>query len=76
MQATYSFIVGAPLTTAAGTEQIVATAVTPGMFEMLGRAPALGRTFTQAEVQTAVVDEQPVLALASGQRSATCSAAC
>ena len=55
MQATYSFIVGAPLTTAAGTEQIVATAVTPGMFEMLGRSPALGRTFTPTEVQTAVI---------------------
>ena len=29
--------------------------MTPGMFEMLGRSPAIGRTFTQAEVQTAVV---------------------
>ena len=58
MQAAYSFIVGTPLTTAAGTEQILATAVTPGMFEMLGRAPALGRTFTPAEVQTAVIISQ------------------
>lgn len=55
MQAAYSFIVGAPLATAAGTEQILATAVTPRMFEMLGRAPALGRPFTPAEVQTAVI---------------------
>ena len=55
MQATYSFIVGGSLRTAAGTEQIVVTAVTPGTFEMLGRQPAIGRTFTQAEVQTAVV---------------------
>ena len=55
MQATYSFIVGAPLTTAAGTEQIVTTAVTPGMFELLGRSPVLGRTFTPADVQTAVI---------------------
>ena len=55
MQAAYSFIVGAPLTTAAGTEQIVATAVTPGMFEMLGRTPAIGRTFGPNDVQTAVV---------------------
>jgi putative ABC transport system permease protein len=55
MQAAYSFIVGTPLTTATGTEQILATAVTPGMFEMLGRAPAIGRTFTPAEVQTAVI---------------------
>lgn len=55
MQATYSFVVGASLRTERGTEQIVATAVTPGMFEMLGRQPAIGRTFTPAEVQTAVV---------------------
>jgi putative ABC transport system permease protein len=55
MQATYSFVVGAALTTPSGTEQISATAVTPGMFEMLGRRPAMGRTFTQAEVQTTVV---------------------
>jgi putative ABC transport system permease protein len=58
MQAAYSFVVGAPLTTAAGTEQIVATAVTPGMFELLGRSPALGRTFTAADVQTAVIVSQ------------------
>jgi putative ABC transport system permease protein len=55
MQATYSFIVGVSLRTAAGTEQIVATAVTPGMFEMLGRPPAIGRLFTPQEVQTAVI---------------------
>jgi putative ABC transport system permease protein len=55
MQATYSFIVGAALRTAAGTEQIAVTAVTPGMFEMLGRQPALGRTFTAQELQTAVL---------------------
>jgi putative ABC transport system permease protein len=55
LQATYSFIVGATLQTSAGADQIVATALTPGMFEMLGRQPALGRTFTDADVQTAVV---------------------
>jgi putative ABC transport system permease protein len=55
MQATYSFIVGVSLRTAAGTEQIVATAVTPGMFEMLARQPVIGRLFTAQELQTAVV---------------------
>ena len=55
MQATYSFIVGAALRTEAGTEQVIATAVTPGMFEMLGRQPVIGRTFTQQEVQTALI---------------------
>ena len=58
MQATYSFIVGTSLRMEAGTEQIVATAVTPGMFEMLGRPPAIGRTFTQDEVKTAVIVSQ------------------
>ncbi|HTM26263.1 MAG TPA: ABC transporter permease [Vicinamibacterales bacterium] len=56
LQATYSFVVGAALTNASGSaEQIVVTAVTPGMFEMLGRAPQIGRPFTAAEVQTAIV---------------------
>ena len=55
MQAAYSFIVGAALRSDAGTEQIIVTAVTPGMFEMLGRQPVLGRTFRQEEVQTAVI---------------------
>jgi putative ABC transport system permease protein len=55
MQAGYSFILGAPLNTGAGAEQIVVSVVTPGMFDMLGRAPALGRTFTAADVQTAVI---------------------
>ncbi len=55
LQASYSFLVGAALTTATGTDQILVSAVTPGMFEMLGRAPAMGRAFTKAETQTAVV---------------------
>ena len=55
MHATYSFVIGASLSTEAGADQILVTAVTPGMFEMLGRSPVLGRTFTPAEVQTAVV---------------------
>src|SRR5262245_22086261 len=58
LQATYSFVVGAGLTSSAGAEQILVTAVTPGMFEMLGRQPAMGRTFTDADVQTAVVVSQ------------------
>ena len=55
LQATYGFIVGTSLSMPSGAEQILVTAVTPGMFEMLGRAPEIGRTFTQAEVDTAVV---------------------
>jgi putative ABC transport system permease protein len=55
LQATYSFLAGAALTSPAGAEQILVSGVTPGMFEMLGRTPALGRTFTEQEVATAVV---------------------
>ena len=55
MQATYSFLVPATMTGSAGAEQIIVSAVTPGMFEMLGRAPSVGRPFTEAEVKTAVV---------------------
>jgi predicted permease len=55
LQATYGFIVGTSLSMPAGAEQILVTAVTPGMFELLGRAPEIGRTFTPAEADTAVV---------------------
>jgi putative ABC transport system permease protein len=55
LHAAYSFLVGAALTSPSGAEQILVSGVTPGMFEMLGRAPSLGRTFTPQEVTTAVV---------------------
>jgi putative ABC transport system permease protein len=55
LHAAYSFLVGAALTSPSGAEQILVSGVTPGMFEMLGRAPALGRTFTPQEAGTAVV---------------------
>lgn len=55
LHATYGFLVPATLTTTAGAEQVVVTAVTPGTFEMLGRAPVLGRTFTDQELSTAVI---------------------
>ena len=55
MQAGYSFLVPSPMTTSSGTEQVVVSVVTPGMFEMLGRSPVLGRPFTDADVKSAVV---------------------
>jgi predicted permease len=56
LHATYGFLVPASLTSAhAGAEQIIVSVVTPGTFEMLGRAPLLGRTFTEAELDTGVV---------------------
>jgi putative ABC transport system permease protein len=55
LHATYGFLVPATMTSAAGAEQIVLSTVTPGTFEMLGRSPALGRHFTEAEAATAIV---------------------
>ena len=55
LHASYSFLVGAALTSPSGAEQIFVSGVTPGMFEMLGRSPVLGRTFTQQEATTAVL---------------------
>jgi putative ABC transport system permease protein len=55
LHATYSFVVRTGLDLPSGAEQITVAAVTPGMFEMLGRAPATGRLFTADEISTAVV---------------------
>jgi putative ABC transport system permease protein len=55
LHAAYGFLVGAALTSPSGAEQILVSGVTPGMFEMLGRSPALGRSFTSQEAGTAVV---------------------
>ena len=55
LHATYGFLVPGTLTGGGHAEQIVLSAVTPGTFEMLGRAPALGRSFTQDDLATAVV---------------------
>ena len=55
LHAAYSFLVGAALTSPSGAEQILVSGVTPGMFEMLGRSPALGRTFAPNETATAVL---------------------
>ncbi len=43
LHAAYSFLVGAALTSPSGAEQILVSGVTPGMFEMLGRAASGGR---------------------------------
>jgi putative ABC transport system permease protein len=55
LHATYGFLVPATMTSGAGAEQLIVSVVTPGTFEMLGRAPVLGRSFTDAELRTAVV---------------------
>jgi putative ABC transport system permease protein len=55
LHATYGFLVPATMTSSTGAEQVVVSAVTPGTFEMLGRAPVLGRHFTDAEASSAIV---------------------
>ena len=55
LHATYGFLVPSTLTSSAGAEQVVVSVVTPGTFEMLGRQPVLGRTFTNSDLSTAVM---------------------
>ncbi len=55
LHATYGFLVPATMTGSTGAEQMIVSAVTPGTFEMLGRTPLLGRTFTEAEASSAIV---------------------
>ena len=63
LHATYGFLVPSTLTGSAGAEQVVVSVVTPGTFEMLGRQPVLGRTFTDTDQNTAVM-----ISHASGSR--------
>jgi putative ABC transport system permease protein len=51
----YSFLVTASLRTSGGAEQMVASGTTPGMFELLGRRAALGRTFRASDAADVVV---------------------
>jgi putative ABC transport system permease protein len=55
LHATYGFLVPSTLTGSAGAEQMVLSVVTPGTFEMLGRQPVIGRTFTETDSSTAIV---------------------
>lgn len=55
LHATYGFLVPATLTSPTGAEQLIVSVVTPGTFEMLGRSPVIGRSFTDTELTTAVV---------------------
>jgi predicted permease len=53
--AAYSFVIGGTWTGSGGAEPITLTAVTPGLFDTLGRAPVLGRTFTAHDFDKNVV---------------------
>lgn len=51
----YSFLITATLRTNEGTEQLSASGITPGMFDLLGRSAALGRTLQSTDGERAVV---------------------
>ncbi len=55
VDAAYSFIIGGTWNNNTGAEPITFTAVTSGLFETLGRAPVLGRTFTADDLHTGVI---------------------
>ena len=55
MEMMYSFLVNPTLRTQAGTEQFSASGITPGMFELLGRTAALGRTLQSSDRVGAIV---------------------
>ena len=56
VQAAFSFLSSATLTSGSGpARQVVASVVSPGTFEMLGRAPILGRTFTSADAANSLL---------------------
>jgi putative ABC transport system permease protein len=51
----FSFIIGQPLRTEAGTEQVNVSVVSPGMFALLGRSAAVGRGLVASDTNTVVV---------------------
>jgi predicted permease len=51
----YSFLITATLRTNEGTEQLSASGITPGMFDLLGRKAALGRTLQSTDRERVVV---------------------
>ena len=56
VQAAFSFLSSATMTgTGAAARQVVASVVSPGTFEMLGRSPILGRTFTAADAPASLL---------------------
>jgi len=56
VQAAFSFLSSATLTSSSGAaRQVVASVISPGTFEMLGRTPILGRTFTPADAPNTVL---------------------
>ena len=55
MEMMYSFLITPTIRTDAGTEQLSASGTTPGMFELLGRRAALGRTLQPSDRAEVIV---------------------
>ena len=55
MEMMYSFLINPTLRTDSGTEQLSASGTTPGMFELLGRRAAIGRTLQPSDRPNVVV---------------------
>lgn len=55
VDAAYSFVIAGTWNSNSGAEPVTFTAVTPGLFDTLGRPPALGRTFADSDLQTGVI---------------------
>lgn len=55
IEALFSFVVTGTLQTPTGTEQVIGSVVTPGLFPLLGRSAALGRPLMSSDTAEAVV---------------------
>lgn len=55
MEMMYSFLITGTMRGDSGTEQLSVSTITPGMFELLGRRPALGRAFVPSDRDGVVV---------------------
>jgi putative ABC transport system permease protein len=55
VEAMYSFIVATPMRTEAGTEQVTMSVLSAGMFSVLGRPAAMGRTFVPSDTNNVAV---------------------
>jgi putative ABC transport system permease protein len=55
MEMMYSFLITPALRTNEGTEPLAASGITPGMFELLGRTAAVGRTLNSSDREGVIV---------------------
>ena len=55
VEAMFSFIIATPMRTDTETEQVTTSVLSPGMFSLLGRPAALGRTFVPSDTNNVAV---------------------